>query len=189
MLFTKKRHLENRIKALVPRLYSIARSWGCSPDVCDDLVQETISIGLVKYTQLRNPESLDCWMIRILVNSHRQHIRKDKWLTMIEDDALIDEFGPVSQLESNRTIERVQQAISLLSDEHRKIIVLVDMEGMSYREVASVLDIKIGTVMSRLGRARKNLRKFIDLRKNNSVTGSNEKNQNNLKRPNLRSIK
>lgn len=189
MDYWKRKRLQSRIKSLSPRLYSIARNLGCSQDICDDLVQETISIGLEKYTQLRNPKLLDSWIIRILVNTHRQYIRDGKWLTTLDSDSLLNEFGPIDQLESNRTIERVQHGISLLSEEHRKILVLVDMEGMRYREVACVLDIKIGTVMSRLGRARNRLRKILDLRKSNSDQNTSDINSKKLNRSNLRRVK
>ena len=55
----------------------------------------------------------------------------------------------------------MRAGINQLSNEHRKILVLVDMEGLSYREVSEVLEIKLGTVMSRLGRARNKLRNFL----------------------------
>jgi len=189
MGFWVKNRLEKRINLLIPRLYAIAYSWGCAKDTCDDLIQETITIGLDKHKQLRDPELLDSWIIRILVNTHRQYLRKEKWLTTLEDNELTDEIGPVHQLESNRTIERVQQAICLLSAEHRKVLVLVDMEGMSYREVARVLDIKIGTVMSRLGRARNNLRKILNLRSSTSSEDEQKSNLVKINRVNLRSVK
>ena len=153
--------IEERINALIPRLYAIARSWGCMSDVCDDLIQETLTIALTKQEQLRDPLALDCWMIRILVNAHRQHLRKRKWLTSLEATELIDEMGPTYHLEANRTVERVRIGIKTLSDEHRKVLVLIDMEGLNYRDAADVLDIKIGTVMSRLARARNKLRKLL----------------------------
>ena len=160
MGFWRRKQFEHRVSALIPRLYSIAHSWGCVRDTCDDLIQETVAIALDKRDQLRDPSALDCWIIRILVNVHRQHLRKIKWLTTLEDE-LIDDFGPAYQLESSRTVERVRAGINRLSDEHRKILVLVDMEGLSYREVSEVLEIKLGTVMSRLGRSRNNLRNFL----------------------------
>jgi len=183
-----KKRFETRINNLIPRLYSIAHSWGCSKDTCNDLIQETISIGLDKYKQLRNPDALDCWMIQILVNTHRQYIRKGKWLTTLEDDQLIEEQGPVNQLETNRTTERVQQAIHKLSAEHQKILILIDMEGLSYREVSNVLDIKLGTVMSRLGRARNNLRNILELRKQQDDSSENSV-STKLNRINLRRVK
>ncbi len=156
-----RNRLEDRINALMPRLYAISRSWGCMSDVCDDLIQETVTIALAKQDQLRDPEALDCWMIRILVNTHRQYIRKSKWLTTLDQTELVDDMEPTYHLESNHTVERVRMGIQALSDEHRKVLVLVDMEGINYRDTADVLDIKIGTVMSRLARARKRLRKLL----------------------------
>jgi len=174
---------------MVPRLYSIAQSWGCTHDVCEDLIQDTVSIALTKYSQLRDPDSFECWIIRILVNAHRQYLRKRKNLFTLEEDSLTDEFGPVLQLESSRTVARVQAAISLLSAEHQKILVLVDMEGMSYREVARVLDIKLGTVMSRLGRARNNLRQLLELRIQSPESNSNASSITSMNGMNLRRIK
>lgn len=181
MGFWGRKGLELRISALIPRLYAIALSWGCPRDICDDLIQETVTLVLVKHNQLRDPDAFDCWMIRILVNVHRQNLRKGKCLTTLEDDALVDDFGPANQFESSRTVDRVRKAIRLLSDEHRKVLVLVDMEGMSYREVANVLEIKMGTVMSRLGRARNNLRKILS-EKNIHETQPTEKARANIRR-------
>lgn len=181
MGFWKKKQFEHRVTALIPRLYSIAHSWGCVRDICDDLIQETVSIALDKRDQLRDPSALDCWTIRILVNAHRQYLRKRKWLTTLDDIELVDDFGPANQFESNRIVERVRNAIQKLSDEHKKILVLVDMEGLSYRDVSKVLDIKMGTVMSRLGRARNNLRE--------SLSANDLHNEPEIKKPNLRSVK
>lgn len=183
MGFWKKKQFEQQISALTPKLYGIAYSWGCVRDTCDDLIQETVAIALDKQEQLRDPEAMDCWVIRILVNVHRQYLRKRKWLTNLEDVELVDDFGPAYQFESNRTVERVREAIRQLSDEHKKILVLVDMEGLSYREVSEVLDIKMGTVMSRLGRARNNLRERL------LVNDLHNEQQPEVKKPNLRSVK
>lgn len=157
----RRRQYEQRISEIIPRLYSIASSWGCTRDTCDDLVQETVTTALDKLEQLRDPQAFQCWVIRILVNSHRQYLRRHRWLTTLDDEQLVEELGPSRRLESTRTVDRVRAAIGLLSDEHRKVLVLVDMEGMSYREVSDVLEIKLGTVMSRLGRARKRLRGLL----------------------------
>ena len=156
-----KKCYEQRISELIPRLYSIAYSWGCSRDICDDLVQETIATALDKCQQLRDPKALNCWVIRILVNAHRQYLRNNRWLTTLDNDELSHEHGPADLLESARTVDLVRAGIRMLSAEHQKILVLVDMEGMSYREASDVLDIKLGTVMSRLGRARKKLKTIL----------------------------
>jgi len=143
---------------MVPRLRAIAFSWGCKPDVCDDLVQETIATAIDKLGQLRNPDALESWVISIFTNCHNLYLRHGRNLTDIENIELIDDNTPLTQLDSSRTIEMVRTAIARLSDEHRKVLTLVDMEGMTYNEVAVSLNIRIGTVMSRLCRARARLR-------------------------------
>lgn len=161
MNWWKRKRIEQQISQLVPRLYSITYSWGCPKDVSDDLVQEAVTTALDKCAQLRDVNTLHCWVIRILVNTHRQYLRKHRWLMTIEDSDLIEEIGPARILEASRNVDKVRAAIALLSDEHRKVLVLVDMEGLSYRDVADVLEIKLGTVMSRLGRARLKLKKIL----------------------------
>jgi len=184
----KKKYHEQRISELIPRLYSIAHSWGCKQDVCDDLVQETVTTALVKYKQLRDPKALNCWVIRILVNSHRQYLRKNRWLTTIDDEKLVHDHGPAEEFESAHTVGLVRAAIHMLSPEHQKVLILVDMESLSYREVADVLDIKIGTVMSRLGRARNKLKKILT--ETNSIVNQvkEDSNTKNCQPVNLRSV-
>lgn len=150
-----------RIVALTPRLHVIARSWGCSPDLCDDLVQDTITTALNKISQLRKEAALEVWVIRILTNKHRLHLRQQQYFTQLEHHEMIDETEPEHSLNSEQTIDLVRSAIGMLEVEQRKVLTLVDMENFSYREVADILDLKIGTVMSRLSRARVRLRDII----------------------------
>lgn len=153
-----RKEAESRVSAMIPRLYVICRAWGCTPDVCDEVVQEAVTKALTKYKQLRDTQALETWLISILNNCHRMYWRMHRFETAYEDDALVDNNTPDNCLESERTVRQVRRAISYLSDEHRKVLTLVDMEGLSYREVADVLDIRIGTVMSRVSRARNSLR-------------------------------
>lgn len=145
------------------RLHRIARSWGCDDDLACDLVQETCVIALDKAEQLRKPESAECWLITILANCHREHLRKAKRTLAIADETILhSEQSPDTALEQTHISEMVQQAIRCLSDDHRSVLTLVDMEGFSYTEVAEMLDIRIGTVMSRLSRARSRLRMLLN---------------------------
>ena len=143
---------------MAPRLRAIAFSWGCKPDVCDDLVQETVATAIDKLGQLRSPDALESWIISIFTNCHNLYLRRARYLTDMENVELVDDDTPLTQLDSSRTVEMVRAAIAKLSDEHRKVLTLVDMEGMKYNEVAAALNIRIGTVMSRLCRARARLR-------------------------------
>lgn len=157
---------ESRISAMIPRLYSICRSWGCAPDVCDEIVQEAITTALAKYKQLRKPSALEVWLIRILHNCHNMYWRSHRNEAELEEASLVDDQTPDNCLESERAVKLVREAISHLSEAHRKVIVLVDMEGLSYQEVSEALDIRIGTVMSRVSRARERLRLEFKLIKN-----------------------
>jgi RNA polymerase sigma-70 factor (ECF subfamily) len=74
---------------------------------------------------------------------------------------LVEETTPANSLENEQMLAEVRNAISKLDHEHRKVITLVDMEGMSYRDVAEALELRIGTVMSRLHRARGKLRLLL----------------------------
>lgn len=144
------------------RLHRIARSWGCDDDLAGDLVQETCVIALDKAAQLRKPESAESWLITILANCHREHLRKAKRALAITDETtLLTEHTPEKELEHARISEKVQWAIRCLSDDHCKVLTLVDMEGFSYTEVAEILCIRVGTVMSRLSRARSRLRTLL----------------------------
>ena len=185
-----RKRFEQRIRVLIPRLYAIATSWGCPRSTCDDLVQETVTTALDKLAQLRDPNAFDVWVIRILVNTHRLYLRQHRWLTTLDEDSLtLEALGPSQHLESARTVDRVRAAISMLSDEHRKVVVLVDMEEMSYREVAEVLDIKIGTVMSRLGRARKKLRAILAIQERQATSTATTIDSDTPQHSSLRSVK
>jgi RNA polymerase sigma-70 factor (ECF subfamily) len=161
-MVTGRHHISRQFEHSSKRMHCIAMSWGCEPDLARDLVQETFLIALDKYDQLRDTSSLENWLISILANCHKGYIRKSKMTQSLDSaDELISIDNPDSLLEQQHITARVQLAISQLNDDQRKVLTLVDMEGMSYQEVASILDIKIGTVMSRLSRARKRLKGFL----------------------------
>lgn len=161
MNYWERKKLEKRIGAMVPRLRVITRSWGCPAHLSDDLTQESVTIALDKLSQLRDPDALEAWVIRIVSNCHRQHYRRNRHLTELAEDELIENMTPDDKLETEQKIARLHQAMNRLDDDQRKIITLVDMEGMSYREVSEILDLRIGTVMSRLHRARNKLREHL----------------------------
>lgn len=153
-----RKEVESRVSAMIPRLYVICRAWGAAADVCDEVVQEAVTKALTCYQQLRDPRALETWLISILNNCHRMYWRTHRNDATYDESAHADNNTPDTCLESERTVRQVRQAISHLGENHRKVITLIDMEGLSYREVADVLDIRIGTVMSRISRARNNLR-------------------------------
>lgn len=139
------------------RLYRMAVAWCGDPMVADDLVQETLTRALQKIDTLRDYSRLECWLYSILNNCWREHLRRRRPTVDLDEEQFVCEDCPETVSHSTQIVHRVRHAISQLPIGQRKVITLVDLEGCAYAEVASILDIPIGTVMSRLSRARKQL--------------------------------
>ena len=142
-------------------LYRIAYSWCHNPALSDDLVQETLAKALKNSGQLRDPKTVKAWLYRILSNSWRDHFRRSKDTVDVDDVILIESDTPETNHDRQQVIDRVRSAIAGLPMGQRQVITLVDLEGCTYIEVAQILDVPIGTVMSRLSRARKALKERL----------------------------
>jgi RNA polymerase sigma-70 factor, ECF subfamily len=144
------------------RLYRIAYSWCHDGNLAEDLVQETLIRALERASQLRDPERLPAWLAAILVNCWRDHLRRLKPTDDIADleETLFDdeERSPERSAECNQMVKRVRDEIAALPVGQRQVLTLVDLEEFSYAEVAAILEIPVGTVMSRLCRARQALK-------------------------------
>jgi len=140
----------------IPRLRRMARAMVGDPSLADDLVQDTVERALVRRWQWRRQGPLRFWLARILVNRLRNGSRR-RALERRGSEILSLVAGagtqPPDQVPRLRVSE-VGEAIQQLPDEQRTVLVLVVVEGMAYDEVAAVLDVPIGTVRSRLARAR-----------------------------------
>jgi RNA polymerase sigma-70 factor (ECF subfamily) len=145
-----------------------------------DLVQETFVRAIPSVNRLRAESNVKGWLFKILRNAWLNHLRKRRtgrevaWTDM-EDNSVRDIADPskdsyqafVSKLEK----EQVQEAIQALSVKFREIILLREFEELSYDEIASLLDCPVGTVMSRLARARSKLRELLTPAKPKSSAG------------------
>lgn len=160
--------------AAVPALRRYARALTRNADIADDLVQDCLERALNKRALWRPTGTLQAWLFHILINLYRNDLRgrKRRGPHVPLDDMVVEpafaapQPGRVALAEMARAIER-------LADEHREALLLVALEGLSYEEAAHALDIPIGTLMSRLSRARAALR---------SLTGETGE-------PRLRSVK
>ncbi len=139
------------------RLYRLAYSWCGDPDTSDDLVQETMAKALRNRSQLREAAAVRTWLFRILNNCWCDHLRRLRPTTDIDNVVLGHEITPERLHDAATLVDRVRAAVSDLPSGQRQTLTLVDLEGCSYAEVAAVLDIPIGTVMSRICRARRAL--------------------------------
>ena len=159
---TKQLYLQQHLENHWPRLYRVAYSWCHDSQLSKDLVQDTVMKALKNSHQLRDSAALDTWLFRILVNCWRDFCRQRKDCVDIHEANLLHGNSPEVEHQRRREIDRVRQAVSELSNEHREIITLIDLEQMSYKNVAEVLEIPVGTVMSRLCRARRLLKEALE---------------------------
>jgi RNA polymerase sigma-70 factor, ECF subfamily len=154
--------LRGRIADSRGRLYRVALAWCGNEMLADDLVQETMTMAIQRYHQLREPERLYAWLYSILNNAWRQHLRRQRDDCQYNEDMQQDERDPEFNIQAMEIVTRVRNAVAALPEDQRQVVALVDLEGFSYCEVAGILEIPIGTVMSRLHRARKSLQHALE---------------------------
>lgn len=159
--FGRRRKLRSQICAERDRLYRIAWSWCHDSYQADDLVQETIARALAKIDSLREESRLQVWLTQILANLHRDHYRRVQPDTGLESDTLRAEDDPENAANRSQLIIRTRQAIEMLKDDQRQVLTLVDIAEFSYADTASILNVPVGTVMSRLSRARMRMRNIL----------------------------
>ncbi len=152
------------IEALRPVLYRIAFAWCHDAALADDLVQEALSKGWTRRGQLRDESALKAWMVSIMNHCWLDHLRSRRDFDDVEDwqDQLESTTEPPDACcDRERVIACVRAAVTRLPLGQRQVLTLVDLEEFSYAEVAGILDIPVGTVMSRLSRARASLKNLL----------------------------
>lgn len=159
------RGLRARAEALRPRMYRVAYAWTHDAALADDLVQEALARALERMRQLRDPERLEAWLFRILANCWRDAMRARFDADDIEAlEAVLEsgEPGPEQRHAASQLARRVRAAVAKLPLGQRQAVTLVDLAELSYAEAADVLEVPVGTVMSRLCRAREALRQLLE---------------------------
>lgn len=150
---------------LLPRLRRFALALTGGRDQGDDLVQDTCVRALSRIDQWERGTRLDSWMFRIAQNIWFDRVRAQKIRgEVVELSAVNDIVGADGRqvAESRLTLEAVQAGLSQLPPDQRVLIALVCIDGLSYKETAAIVDAPIGTVMSRLARARRTLHEFLN---------------------------
>ncbi|MEJ2108248.1 MAG: sigma-70 family RNA polymerase sigma factor [Acidiferrobacteraceae bacterium] len=160
-LFYRTRESRRMLENSRARLYRVAYSWCHNAALADDVVQETLMKAYRSLSQLRDPKAGQAWLFSILTNCYNDHFRRNREAENVDDTVLVEETTPESQTSQLQIIDRVRKAVGALPEGQRQAITLVDLEGFSYIEVAQILGIPIGTVMSRLCRARNALREKL----------------------------
>lgn len=142
---------------ILPRLRRYALALARTADTADDLVQAACERALATKAELTDAMRFDGWMFRILRNIWLDRLRRQKTRGTEVDvaDTPLAVPGGDTVPEHRLLLGKAAAAIAALPDEQREIMLLVCVEDFSYREAAELLDLPIGTVMSRLARARK----------------------------------
>lgn len=163
--FKQKRKFRTILANSRDRLYRVAYSWTHDPTLADDLVQQTYYKALRNQRQLREIEAADAWLFRILANCLSDHYRARKELLSDDELIAVERRTPEHAARDEQLAERVRQAVRSLPLAQCQVISLVDLEGFAYAEVSQILDLPVGTVMSRLSRGRRALREsLLDLK-------------------------
>lgn len=154
-------------------IYSVNRQIVRDPDDAGDLTQETFLRAWKAFPKFDGKNGVASWLRRIAVNASIDFTRRKRAAPLDEEtiealshtasqqDIRNSREGPEHELERSELRKALSQAMDKISPEHRAVIVLKDIEGISYREIASTLGCSIGTVMSRLFYARKNLQALL----------------------------
>jgi RNA polymerase sigma-70 factor (ECF subfamily) len=158
-------------------LYSAALRMTRNPADAEDLVQETYLKAYRAFGTFKEGTNLKAWLYRILtntyINSYRARRRRPEQTDLddVEDLYLYRRLGGLEAASAGRSAEEevlehftegdVKEAVESLPEQFRMAVLLADVEGFSYKEIADILDVPIGTVMSRLHRGRKALQKTL----------------------------
>lgn len=144
------------------------RLTGSSADA-DDLTQQTILQAQLQLRQLRDVNRMGAWLFRIARNAYLQDRRRNRPISVADIELCADQIVE-SEVESAIDAQRLQQQLSELPVDYRMVVLMFYFEELTYREIADQLAIPIGTVMSRLARAKQQLR--IQLARNASTLHS-----------------
>jgi RNA polymerase sigma-70 factor, ECF subfamily len=153
---------------LLNSTYNFARWLVQNDHDAEDLVQETYLKAFSNFSSFQPGTNFRAWIFRILRNSSfNSRSKLDRRMTVelnCDEPSLVtaDSDGPESLLIEKSTADAIRDAIEHLPRSSREVILLSDVEGFAYREIAEILEVPIGTVMSRLARARKAVRRALE---------------------------
>jgi RNA polymerase sigma-70 factor (ECF subfamily) len=153
---------KEEVAALVPHLRAFARSL-TSGDVhfADDIVQDTIVNALQAQHQFTSGTNLKAWLFTILRNRFRSLIARKHVTAEVADDDLERHYWVAAEQDSRIEVAAFKRAFRTLSSTHREVLVLVAIHGLPYEEIARICGCEVGTVKSRVNRARGILKRML----------------------------
>lgn len=165
MTNTNDNNFRDQIVALLPRMRRFAYTLTSNREDADDLVQAACERALSRRHQWRPGSRLDSWMFRI-IHTQRIDMTRSKRSRSVHVPLEERSFGSTgangkNKIEASIMLRQVLQAMGQLSESDRAVLALVCIEGLSYKDSAATLGVPMGTVMSRLARARQKLHKLV----------------------------
>jgi RNA polymerase sigma-70 factor (ECF subfamily) len=161
---TSRKEIELSLISYLPRLRRFAIGLSGSADEGDDLVQAACLKVLERYTQWHPDTRLDSWVYKIILNIWIDRRRSSAHRLSVSGEGVWDQIaGPpvLAEIEAREDLKQTWAAIKTLPEDQRQVLLLVTVEGFGYQAAADMLDVPIGTVMSRLARARISLTKAV----------------------------
>ncbi|HSH06832.1 MAG TPA: sigma-70 family RNA polymerase sigma factor [Burkholderiales bacterium] len=150
----------DQVVALIPRLRRYAHALAGDDGLADDLVQDTLERALGKFHLWRPGSDLRAWLFTLMHNVYVNQLRRRRESTAFDEETM---EIPVRAAQEGALLSRdLQRGLQRLPAEQLEVLLLVVLEDMSYQEVATTLGVPIGTVMSRLSRARDKLRTAME---------------------------
>ncbi|MCS7100197.1 MAG: RNA polymerase sigma factor [Burkholderiaceae bacterium] len=154
-----------QLQAQIPRLRRYARALTGSREAADDLTQDTLERAWTKRALWRSDSDLRAWLFAVMHNVFVNGTKRKR--ATVSVDAAWQEGAPEPaagehSTETRAALRDMQRALAQLPPEQREVVLLIGLEQLTYAEAARVLDVPIGTVMSRLSRARDRLRQILD---------------------------
>ena len=157
-LITHKSFIRDELEKHRVLLYRLAYSWCHNAALADDLVQDAMVKALKNARQLKESAAIKGWLSKILANCWYDHLRRTHKTVDLDNLPYEEAASTNDESEKQDIINRVRAMIAELPVGQRQVITLVDLAGFSYAEISNILDIPVGTVMSRISRARKALK-------------------------------
>ena len=154
----------DQLVAVLPRLRRFARGLTGTAAEADDLVQAACERALARSHQFQEGTRFDSWMFRIVQTIWIDQLRARE-VRKEDGDVAEERLGsdaPLRVIEARLALAEVRRAVERLPADQRTVLMLVAVEGLSYKEAAAVVEVPVGTIMSRLARARTALQQQLD---------------------------
>ena len=160
------------LEAQIPKLRRYARALTRDTHRADDLVQDTIVRALSKQHLWQPGTNLRAWLFTLMHNQHVNDARRaSREGTVVDVEEMASALVAVTDPTASRQLYELERALAQLPLEQREVVLLVGLEGMRYDHAAEILAVPVGTVRSRLSRARDTLRRLMGVGAEDPVVG------------------